>query len=426
MEEKIKETRLVKLLNISYVRNLTIIFVLGIASGLPLALLLSTLKAFLYEKGFSIELIGLLTAVSLPYSIKFLFAPVLDSLRIPILTKLFGFRKSWLLAIQICLAICIFFIGIFGELKNLPLLILFASLTAFFSACQDIVIDGYRIELFEKRDQGLAVSFYIFGYRFGLLISGAMALYLAHTLGWQQVFLVMSVVTATCAAIFNIAGSETKKNFKSQTKNFRQWFCEFVINPFKDFAKNNKYITILILIVSFKLGDAYAGSLTVPFLLEMKYTKLQIAAIVKTFGLFATLFGVLIGGLIIKKIGIFKCLCVASVLQMLSNLAFAYLANTSNSATSLYLVIFAENFSGGIGDAVFVAYLSSLCNIKFSATQYAILTSLASVSRSLLATSSGLIVANIGWYSFFIFSTFLSIPTFVCLYVIFKSSKKNV
>lgn len=404
-------------------RNLLIIFVLGISGGLPLALLLSTLKAFLYEKGFSLELIGFLTIVSLPYSIKFIFAPILDSMKIPILSRLFGFRKSWIISMQICLIFSIFFIGVAGESQNLKLIILFAGLTGFFSACQDVVIDGYRIELFKKRDQGLATSFYVFGYRFGLLISGAAALYIADIMTWQMAFLAISSALLICC-IITLLAPETREDFKHKSKDFVNWFKEFVIEPFKDFSQNNKCITIAILIVTFKLGDAYAGSLTVPFLIEIGYTKTQIATIVKTFGLFATLFGVLIGGLVIRKIGIFKSLHIAAFLQMVSNLLFAYISNIGVDVNILYSVIFAENFSGGIGDAVFVAYLSSLCNIKFSATQYAILTSLASVSRSVLATSAGLIVVTIGWFNFFVFSTFLSIPTFICLYLMHKGSRK--
>ncbi len=409
--------------SLKLIKNLLIIFALGVSSGAPLALLLSTLKAFLYDKGFSIELIGFLTIISLPYSIKFLFAPMLDSIKLPILSKILGFRKSWIVFMQIGLIISIFFIGVFGEAKNLNLLILFAGLTAFLSASQDIVIDGYRIELFEKRDQGLASSFYVFGYRFGLLISGAAALYLADVIGWYMSFLMISMTILICLFVTLIA-SETRKEFQQNNKDFPNWFREFVVEPFKDFTHHQHFVLIGILIITFKLGDAYAGSLTVPFLMEIGYSKAQIAGIVKTFGLFATLFGVLIGGLIIKRIGIFKCLCVASFLQMISNLSFAYLSNIGADESLLYLVIFAENFSGGIGDAVFVAYLSSLCNIRFSATQYAILTSFASVSRSVLSTSSGLIVASIGWFNFFIFSTFLSIPTFVCLYVMYKTKEK--
>ncbi len=405
-------------------KNLLIIFTLGISGGLPLALLLSTLKAFLYEQGSSLELLGFLAIVSLPYSIKFIFAPILDSMRIPFLSNLLGFRRSWIVLMQISLIFSIFFIGTAGELQNLKLIILFAGLTAVFSACQDVVIDGYRIELFEKRDQGLATSFYIFGYRFGLLISGALALYLADVYGWKTAFLIISITILICCFV-TLFASETRVGFKEKSKGFIDWFKEFVINPFKDFAKNNNWITIIILIITFKLGDAYAGSLTIPFLLEIGYSKTQIAAIAKTFGLAATLFGVLAGGLIIRRIGIFKCLHVAAFLQMASNLSFAYLSGIDADINTLYLVIFAENFSGGIGDAVFVAYLSSLCNIKFSATQYAILTSFASISRSLLSTSSGLIVVAMGWFNFFVFSIFLSIPTFVCLYLIYKGSKKQ-
>ncbi len=400
-----------------------VIFLLGVSAGIPLAVVLSTIKAFLYEKGLSIELIGFIGVISVAYSIKFVFAPFLDSIKVFFLSGRIGFRKSWIVLLQFIMAISILLIGIFGKDDQIGLIISLTALTAVASACQDVVIDGYRIELFEKRDQGLAASFYIFGYRFGLLISGAFALYIADVFGWQTSFIMISSVIFAIL-IITLFVFETRRGFESKSSNFKDWFLNFALEPLRDFVKNNNFIIIAILILSFKLADSFAGSITIPFLLEIGYSKTQIAAIVKTFGIFATLFGVFVGGLIIKSIGIFKCLVIATFMQSLSNLAFAYLANTGSVESTLYVVIFAENFSGGIGDAVFVAYLSSLCNIRFSATQYAILTSVASVSRALLASTSGLVVAQIGWYQFFIFSTFLAIPTLICLFLIYNKRAK--
>ena len=167
-----------------------------------------------------------------------------------------------------------------------------------------------------------------------------------------------------------------------------------------------------------RVGDVFAGTLTTPFLLALEFTKTEIASIVKTFGLFATLFGVFVGGVLVKKIGIYKSLWIAGTAQMLSNLAFSYLAQVGHNDEVLYFTIFAENFSGGIGDSVFIAYLSILCNISFSATQYATLASFASLARSVFASSAGLFAASLGWYKFFIFSTFLAIPGLIFLFIL--------
>jgi PAT family beta-lactamase induction signal transducer AmpG len=191
-----------------------------------------------------------------------------------------------------------------------------------------------------------------------------------------------------------------------------------VIDPFVDFSKHHRWYLILVFVVLFKLSDAFAGNLTLPFLREIGFAKIEIASIVKTFGLFATLFGVLFGGLLVKRFNIYNTLWIAVVMQMLSNFAFCYLAKVGYDPQALYFVIFIENFSGGIGDAVFVAYLSGLCNVAFSATQYALLVSCATFARSVLTAGSGIIVADYGWYNFFIFSAILSIPSLFLLFFI--------
>lgn len=397
-----------------------VIFLLGISAGIPLAVVLSTIKAFLYEKGASLELIGFLGLISIAYSVKVFFAPALDSIKIFFISDKIGFRKSWIFILQILIACAMLLLAIVGTSDNMMMILFLASFIAMVSACQDVVIDGYRIELFDKRDQGLASSFYIFGYRFGLLISGGLALFIADIFDWRTSFTMISCVMFVIA-IITLFIFETKKGNVKRLTSFSVWFRGFVVSPLSDFIKRNNFIVIAVLILSFKLADSFAGSLSIPFLLDVGFNKTQIAAIVKTFGIFATLFGVFFGGLLIKQLGIYKCLVIATFLQSLSNLSFAYLANVGNDESALYLVIFAENFSGGIGDAVFVAYLSSLCNIRFSATQYAILTSIASLSRAFLASSSGVIVASIGWYQFFIFSTFLALPTLICLFLIYRT-----
>jgi len=406
-------------------RNLATIFFLGIASGLPLALILSTLKAFLLEKGFDLKTIGFFSLATLPYSLKIFFAPIIDSGRIPLLTKVLGQRKSWIILAQICLAVFISLLGFTGIFVSLTYVAVLAFLIGFSSASQDIVIDGYRIELIEKENQGLAAGFYVYGYRIGLLVSGALALVLAEIFGWDAVYFIMAVFMASCAFV-TIFIEETRKNFQPKKTDFITWFKDFIITPLRDLTRHNSWFVILLFVVFFKLGDAFAGNLTLPFLLEIGFSKIEIATIVKTFGLFATLFGALCGGFLVKKISITKTLWIAAILQMLSNLAFAMQAKIGYDPNLLYLTIFAENFSGGIGDAVFVAYLSSLCNLSFSATQYAILSSLATTARSFLASSAGVFAQEIGWYNFFIFSTFLALPGIIFLFwLTAKNNRKN-
>lgn len=403
-------------------KNFAIIFFLGISSGLPIALVLSTLKALLLEKGFDLKTIGFFSLVSLPYTLKFLFAPIIDSCQIPFLTKFFGQRKSWIILTQLFLVIFISFLGIAGITANLGSIAIFAFLVAFASASQDIVIDGYRIELIEKESQGIAASFYVYGYRIGMLISGAGALVLAEIMSWDAVYFIMSGFMISFIT-FTIFAEETRKNFRPKHHDFISWFKNFVIEPMSDFMQHSRWYFILAFIVFFKLGDSFAGNLTLPFLLEIGFSKIEIASIVKTFGLFATLFGVFVGGILVKKIGMIKSLWIAGFAQMFSNLAFSFLSEIGYDPHLLYFVIFAENFSGGIGDSVFVAYLSSLCSIAFSATQYALLVSCATLARSLLASSAGVVAQSIGWYNFFIFSTFLAAPGLVFLF--WLTAKKN-
>jgi PAT family beta-lactamase induction signal transducer AmpG len=405
-------------------KNFVTIFFLGISSGLPLVLVLSTLKAMLLEKDFDLKTIGFFSLVSLPYSLKFFFAPVIDSCCVPFLTKILGQRKSWIILNQLLLAIFIAALGSAGIAGNLNAIIIFAFLTAFASASQDTVIDGYRIELITKEKQGLATGFYIYGYRIGMLISGAGALVLAELTSWDMVYFIMSGLMVI-ACFITIFANETRKNFEQKSHDFISWFKNSVIGPFYDFSRHNKWYIIVAFIICFKLGDAFAGSLTLPFLLDIGFSKTEIAGIVKTFGLFATLSGVFAGGILVRKIGITTSLWTAAIMQMLSNLAFSCLSGAGHNVEALYLVIFIENFSGGIGDAVFVAYLSSLCNVTFSATQYALLVSLATIARSVLTSGAGIFAQALGWYKFFILSTFLALPGLIFLFILQSKNKSE-
>ena len=398
-------------------KNLAIMFFLGSASGLPIALILSTLKALLSDKGFDLKTIGFFSLVSLTYTLKFFFAPIIDSFGLPILTKTFGQRRSWIIFSQIILIIFISVLGVVTISSNLTAIAVLAFLIAFASASQDIVIDAYRIEIIKKEDQGLAAGFYVYGYRIGMLISGAGALILADLISWAAVYFIMATFMLI-GIITTFFADESRKEWQQKKYSFDSWFKESVISPFVDFKNHQNWYIIFAFIVFFKLGDAFAGNMTLPFLLELTFSKIEIASIVKSFGLFATLFGVFVGGVLVKKMGVNKSLWIAGIAQMISNLAFSYLSTKGHSIDTLYFIIFIENFSGGIGDSVFVVYLSSLCSFSFSATQYALLASLATFARSTLSSFAGIFAESLGWYQFFILSTFLALPGLIFLSIL--------
>ncbi len=409
-------------------KNFITIFFLGIASGIPLALILSTLKANLVDNKINLTTIGVFTMLTLPYSLKFIVAPIIDSKGIFWLSRKIGHRKSWLVLTQVILAILTIKLGLVANAgNNLMLVFAVALCVGIASATQDIIIDGYRVELIKNESQGLATSFYIFGYRLGMLISGALALVVADLYNWVASYLLIATVMAVLV-INSLMATETRAKWQENPNqnNLFDWVKSAIFAPLKDFCHKKYWLAIVFFIVCFKLADAFAGSLTLPFLMEMGYSKITLAKILKTFGLFATLSGVFCGGMLIKLIKTTNFgLSIAIILQMVSNFAFCYLANGNNNESVLYFVVFIENFCGGIGDAVFVSYLSSLCNRKFSATQYALFSSLASVSRSLFSSTAGVVAISFGWYYFFIFSAILAVPSLVLVPLANKFNQIN-
>lgn len=406
-------------------KPILIILFLGFASGIPLALILSTLKAYLVDKNVDLSKIGFFALVALPYSIKFLWAPLIDSIKIPYFSNKLGKRRSWIILTQILLIFLIILLGIFSQYSNLFYITVIAFLIAFASASQDVVIDAYRIESIKEENQAIAASMYIYGYYSGMLVSGALALILSDKVSWDLVYYFVAsamIIGVICALIADENITITKKtNF-----NLINWFKECVVSPLKDFTIRPRWYIIFLFIISFKLTDAFAGNLFLPFLLEIDFSKTQIATIIKTFGLFATLFGALVGGILVKNIGLAKSMWLAISLQIVSNFGFYYLSLIGYDVPTLYVVIFIENLSGGIGNVIFVAYLSSLCNIKFTATQYALLASLASVSRSFLSSPAGIFANYFGWSNFFLLSIILGIPSLILLYFIKVSTQKKL
>jgi PAT family beta-lactamase induction signal transducer AmpG len=404
--------------------RLLIIFVMGFASGLPLALSSATLFFWLAEAGITLTAIGLFALVGTPYNLKFFWAPFIDRIPLPVLTRLLGRRRSWMLVIQVGLMISIAYLG-FSQPETTPVLTAACALAvAFFSASQDIVIDAYRIEILDTDEQGAGAAMTQAGYRLGAIAAGAGALFLADQLDWSIVYTVMAVlvVVGMLAALF--APDSDKRNPALLEKHTTTGIRSIVIDPFIEFFQRNKpvtAITILAFILFYKFGDAYAGVMAYPFYYEMGFSKSEVATVSKIFGVIATVLGVFIGGLIVKRYGIMKSLLGCGILQMLSNLMYAAQAIAGHDVQFLYFTIGIENLSGGMGSSAFVAYLSVLCNTAYTGTQFALFTSFMAFGRTLLSASSGAVVEMTGWFDFFLISTIVALPGLLLLLWMMKN-----
>jgi MFS transporter, PAT family, beta-lactamase induction signal transducer AmpG len=399
------------------------ILLLGFSSGLPLLLTLSTLSAWLATQGVSLTAIGLFALVGLPYSLKFVWSPAMDGLRLPWLSRRLGQRRGWALLTQAGLVGSMLFLGFTDPVENITLTAIAALLVAFFSASQDIVVDAYRVEILEDREQAAGAAAIQVGYRLGMLVAGAGALFIADSLGWFAAFAVMAaLVSVGVATILASPEPAHPEGFAvpgdadaPAGERLAVWLRAHVVEPFGDFARRRGWLTILLFILLYKFGDAVAGVMANPFYIDMGFSLSEIASVSKIFGLIATLSGVAVGGVVCARYGLFKGLLACGILQMVSNLMFAVQASVGHDLGLLVVTIGIENFSGGMGSAAFVAYLSSLCNVAFTATQYALFSSFAAWGRTLLSSSGGWMAESLDWVVFFIVTTGLAAPGLVLL-----------
>ncbi len=382
---------------------------LGLASGLPKALITSTLAVWMREEGISLQNIGLFALVGSPYALKFLWAPLVDQLPIPLLEKLLGRRRSWLFLMQIGLAVSIIALGICDPHNNLLMMAGAALAVAIFSATQDIVIDAYRIELLEAEEQGAGASMAVYGWSIGALISGAGALFIAEEIGWFLTYAIMGCLVFIGMAASLWAGEPARIN-PARAKHVGEWMRTAIIDPFQEFMQRSGWLITLIFIVLYKLGDAYAGVMTAPFVIDLGFTKQEYGLIVKGYGFIAGLVGAFLGGIIVHRYGMMRSLLISGILMMLSNLVFIAQAWIGLHHGMLALTITVENLTGWMGNVVIVAYLSSLCNVRFTATQYALFSALAATGRTWLSASSGFVAEQSGWEGFFLISTIIALP----------------
>ncbi len=379
---------------------------MGFASGLPLLLTGSVLQAWLKRSGIDLTSIGLFALVGLPYTLKFLWAPLFDRYLPPLL----GRRRGWLLVMQALLAAALFALSFAhpspGEL--LPVSIA-ALLVAFFSASQDIVVDAYRRESLADAELGLGSAMYVNGYRIGLLVAGAGGLILADSYSYETMYQLMAVVMTACIVLTLLATEPPLPAGRPTT------LVDAVFLPFRDYFTRDGAWLALAFILLYKLGDTMASSMTTPFYLERGYSEAEIGAVVKLFGFWATIAGGTLGGIWILRIGMRQALWLFGLGQMLSTLGFVVLAGVEPTAAALATVVAIENFTAGLGTAAFVGFMASLTDRRFTATQYALLSSLMGVPRVFASAPTGWFAESLGWPGFFLMCTLIAIPGLLLL-----------
>jgi len=378
---------------------------MGFSSGLPLLLTGSVLQAWMTDEGVDLGTIGLFALVGLPYTLKFLWAPLTDRYCFPF----FGRRRGWLITIQLALALSIAGLGWMQPAQTPFTVAVVAWLLAFFSASQDIVIDAYRRESLADNELGLGSALYVNGYRIGMLLASGGGLIMADLIGFSMVYQFMAVIMLV-GILTTLFAPEPE--IAAGTPATLQ---DAVVQPFVDYFRRHHALLILLFILLYKVGDTMASHMTIPFYLDIGFSKTEIGAVVKLFGFWATIIGSIIGGVVILRTGIYRALWGFGILQALSTAGFAVLAQVGYSLPWLAGVIAFENLSAGMGTAAFVAFMASLTNKQFTATQYALLSSLMGIPRVIVAAPTGYFADWMGWTVFFTLCTLIAIPGLILL-----------
>jgi PAT family beta-lactamase induction signal transducer AmpG len=412
-------------------RVLAILF-LGFSSGVPLALTGQTLSVWMKEAGVSLAAIGAFSLVGLPYVLKFMWAPLVDATQVPLLGRLLGRRRGWLAATQIVTALAILGLGLVDPRSAPVATALLAVAVAFASATQDIVIDAYRVERLEESRAAAGMANYVAGYRIALLVSTAGAFEIATlaqesgfagNAGWTVTYGVMAALLGlglvTTLLAREPAGDETAWRAGAP---LAQRFRAAAIDPFVDFVQRRDWLVILLFVVCFKLADAMAGVMTAPFVIDIGFSRTDYGRVVKIFGFAATLAGGFAGGAVARRLPVLPGLWLAGWAQALSNLLFVWLALVGPDLRALIVTNVVENFAGGFGTVIFVAYLSGLCGARaYTATQYALLSALSAVARTVLAAPSGALAAELGWPLFFAATAVAAAPGLMLLWWLGRS-----
>jgi len=401
-----------KILDILANRKMLIMALFGFSSGLPVALVAGTLQAWLADEGLSIQTIGILTLVGQPYFYKFLWAPVMDRFAPMFLAKFFGRRRSWILITQVALMVGLVWMGLSNPGQE-PLLVgLVALIVAFVSASQDVVIDAYRTEILTPEERGAALALFVSCWRIAALVSGAGALILADQLGWMATYNIMALLMLV-GIIATFLAQEPDLSSTSVHRTLR----EAVVAPLQDFLQRDKALLLLLLVVLYKLADAFAAQLMTAFftggadIQGLGFSKTEVGLIGKGWGFAATILGASLAGVLMIRWRLFTSLLVFGFFQAASNLMFVWLAVAGKNHTLLIATVFIENFCAGMGTTALLALLTGLCNPHFAVAQYALLSAFAAVGTRFLGPLAGYLVAEVGWVQFFIWSFVAAIPS---------------
>jgi PAT family beta-lactamase induction signal transducer AmpG len=403
-----RETGTSQVMKVFTQHKMAAILFLGFASGLPFFLTNRTLQAWMTIEEVDLATIGLFSLVTLPYSLKFLWAPVMDRYIPPIL----GRRRGWLIITQVALLLSIAAMSLHDPSRGLQLLAFNAILIAFFSASQDVVFDAYRVDALDERELGAGAAIGVLGYRIALLVTGSLALVMADRIPWPTVYLLMGLLMVVGIGATLWAPEPLLEAGPPRTMR------EAVVEPFFDFFRRTGFVwglLILFFIVFYQLPDRFGQNMATPFLLQIGFSQTEVGAIQGGIGLFSTIVGVLAGGAVIAAIGINRSVWIFAAFQILSNLAYYWIAITGADRGVLVVAIIIENLSGGLVTAVFVAYLMSLCSKRFSATQYALLSSLMAAARDIIVAPAGRVAEITGWPLYFLLTLVIGIPALVLL-----------
>ncbi len=402
-----------------------VIFFLGFSAGLPFLLVYSTLSAWLKDAGLQMSTISTFAWLGFAYSLKFVWAPFIDSIPIPFLTRWLGRRRSWLLLAQLAIGVALFVMAGTNPVNAIGVFAVVALVVAFSSATQDIVIDAYRIESAEVQMQGVLAASYQYGYRVAMLVAGAGALYIAQYGSWTLAYTVMSACMLVGIAT-TLWCKEPVVNLVpvlyegAVPKRIALWFKHAVADPFIDFFQRfgQFALVVIVFILFFRLSDYVLGILANPFYLDIGFSKAEIASVAKIYGVIVSLIGAGAAGWTVVKYGVARCLIIATVLIACTNLFFAVLVYVGPEVWMLTVTISADNFAMGFGGTVFIAYLSSLVNASFTATQYALMSSLMSLLGKFTAGYSGNVQEAVGWLGFFLYAAALGVPAILLSIVV--------
>ena len=408
-------------------RRMPVMLAFGFSSGFPLLLVGSTLTVWLQESQIPYALIGLFSLARIPYGFKWIWSPLIDRFRLPLFERL-GRRRGWALFIQLLMLAAILVMSSINPLEQTAWMALLALIVAGCSASQDIVLDAYRIDSFATAEQGAGSAVFVLGYRIGMLFSGAFALWLTTWLDWREVYIVM----ALGALVGIVTVLLTKEPYKDRAyrkererlpfkPRLRRFLRESVYEPFKDFMRHHRWGSILLFILLYRLSDEYKAPMAFVFYKDMGFSNAEIAYVSKIYGMLATIAGGLLGGIYIKRGGLPKALMLFGVLQGVTNLVYIGQSYAGDNVYTLSLTICMDNLAAGMGTTALVAYMASLCNVEYSATQYALLSSLMSLPRDIFASTSGILADHVSWPLFFLIASLLVLPgLFLLAYMIKK------